>query len=510
MTPESVPAGVKVKRPKPMAFRPGRTKAVCNSLWPMASECFQDYMTAANFNFFHFRMGPFYASADLGEDDFAEIGGPYIGGPGSEWNPKFWETYRRLLNHARAHGSNVEVNVVDTWVCKHSQWGDLTMPWPPEDVAACGRRASPEQERFIRKVVSEAKDQPHVIWITDNEGDQIQGNTCTWFEWVRSIIRDEEQRSGGEVRLVGTNNQRCGGGPFDYVATHAKAALREPLHGKHTENNEHNKKPGFLPEQEFANHCDAQKKGLHWWFWRAEMSDADFERTRALFSQGCGGIKECFSPDADDPLWGVPEERGDPVLRWPIDSAKLAVGQHCGTDHEGSLVTIELLATELRKRGYCASRGADALSIRTPDGRWQEYHSVAFATGCWSNNFAVLPKATYPYLGPPPPAAGCTISVPPVSEILCKLHQATNHIYDCTPKVGHPPQPVLPEGDPQRQVCELTAMGGASPTFHVTGGLEIVPQPNPMQFQIKGSGSGRVTCTVPAVSNALCNLAVTR
>jgi hypothetical protein len=511
MTPESVPAGAKVKRPKPMAFRPGRTKALCNSLWPMAAECWQDYMTSAGFNFFHFRMGPFYASPDLGEDDFAEIGGPYAGGPGSDWNPKFWETYRRLLSHAHAHGSNVEVNVIDTWVCKHAQWGDLTMPWPPEDVEACGRRASPEQERFIRKSVIEADATEgggsHVVWITGNEQDQIQAATCTWAEWVRSIIRDQEAKNGGPVRLVGTDNQKCGAGPFDYIATHATTPL-QTLHGRHTENNEHNKRPGFLPEQELSNHCAAQADGNHWWFWRAEMSDADFERTRTLFAQGCGGVSECFPPEADDPLWGVPEPRGDPVLRWPIESAKLAVGERCGTDHQGSLGTLDSLGTELRKRGYCAARGADALAIRDPSGHWQEYHSVAFATGCWAQDTAVLPKATYPYLGPPPSAVGCTVSVPPVDEILCKLHQATNHIYDCTPKAHG--QPILPEGDPQRQVCELVAMGGASPTFRVDGGLEILPQPNPMQFQIKGSGSGRVTCTVPAVGHALCNLQVSR
>jgi hypothetical protein len=525
MTPESVPevapaVGTKrqVKRPRPMPFRPGRTEAFCNSLWPMAAECFQDYMTAAGFNFFHFRMGPFYASADLGEDDFAEIGGPYASGPDTgwspEWNPKFWETFVRLLEHARKNGSNVEVNVIDTWVCKHanSDWGDLQMPWPTEDVEACGRRPSPEQERWIRKVVSEAAnaDCTNCIYIVDNEGGEIRGTKREWYEWVKSIVLDEAAQRGLPVPMVGINNTDYCDGSFDYCATHDTAALLEPIGGtgKHSENNEHNKRPGFSPEQEHANHCSAQKKGLHWWFWRAEMSNEDFEATRALFAQGCGGPVECFPPDAEDPLWNpIPVAGGSRELRWAIDSAKLEVGERCGTDHQGSLATLDLLGTELRRRGYCAARGADALSIRTPDGLWQEWHSVSFATGCWANNSEVLPKATYTYSGLPRPQT-CPIDVPVVAEVLCKLHQATNAIYDCTPKAHG--QPILPEGDPMRQVCELKAMGGASPTFSVDGGLSVSPVPNPMQFKLSGSGSGTVRCTVPAVSGSLCNLQVTR
>jgi len=528
MTPETVPAGIEVapavgtkhqiKRPRPMPFRPGRTEALCNSLWPMAAECFQDYMTAAGFNFFHFRMGPFYASPDLGEDDFAEIGGPYLVPPDwdhvsrLEWNPPFWETFVRLLRHARKNGSNIEINDVDLWLCKHAQWGDLQMPWPQEDIDACGRRPSPEQERFIRKVVSEAAiaDCTHCIYITDNEGGEIQGTKREWYEWNKSIILDEAAKRGLPVPMVGTNNTDFCDGSFDYCATHDTAALLAPIAGKHTENNEHNKRPGFTPEQEHANHCAAQTKGLHWWFWRAEMSDADFERTRALFAQGCGGPVECFPPESEDPQWEpVPVEGGSPELRWPIDSAKLTVGERCGSipPHEGGLATLDLLGAEMRKRGYCAASGADALSVRDSSGRWQEYHSVRFVDGCWAQDLSDTPKATYTYNGPPRPQT-CPVEVPVVDEILCKLHQATNAIYDCTPKTHG--QPTFPAGDPMRQVCELKAMGGASPTFSVDGGLAVSPQPNPMQFKLSGSGSGVVTCTVPAVPGRLCNLAVSR
>lgn len=480
--------------------------AEINTLWPLASEAWMDYAKATGgSNMFHFRMGPFYGDPDH-ESEWT--GGPYAAGPGSDWNPAFWDRYRALLAHARKIGANVEVVVVDTWYCKRAQWGDQQIPWPKADIEACGRRPSPEVERYVRKVVSEAKDAPHVIWITDNEGDQIQGETCAWFEWVRSIIRDEEAKSGGAVRMVGTNNPRCGAGPFDYVATHAKAPLTVPLNGKHTENNERN--PAFSVEQEFANYCSAQAAGLHYWYWRAEMSDADAERLLALRKAGCGGPTACFAPESDDERWDAnPTLGGSPELRWAVNSAKLAVGERCGTDHNGTLATIGVLAAELRARGYCASGPwGDALAIRSPTGLWQEFHVASFANGCWSNNPEMLPKMTWSYLGPNPAPTTCTKEVPVVDEILCKLHQSTNHIYDCTPKYRG--QPILPEGDPQRQACELKAMGGASPTFAVDGGLDILPHPNPLQFQIRGSGSGVVTCRVPARPGALCNLRVTR
>lgn len=506
----SIETASKELRPprRPLPFHPGRTAAACNTLWPLASECWMDYTHAKGANLFHFRMGPFYGDA-AHESDWAAFGGPYAGGPGSDWNPTFWQKYRELLQHAREIGANVEVVTVDTWYCKHAQWGDQEMPWPAADIDACGRRPSPEQERYIRKVVSEAKDAPHVIWITDNEGDQIQGDDCAWFEWNRSVIRDEEAKSGGATRMVGTNNVRCGGGSFDYVATHARSALAEPIAGKHTENNERN--PSFSPEQEYANFCRAQAAGLHWWFWRAEMTDAELEETLNLFGRGCGGPVGCFAPGTEDPLWAEPPVAGGGEMRDAVNAAKAAVGEHCGTDHQGSLDTLGLLAAELRRQGYCASGPwTDAVVILTPSGKWEEYHAVTFATGCWAQDPAQLPKFTWEYLGTNPQPEQCPVDVPQVDEILCRLHQATNYIVDCTPKANS--QPILPEGDPNRWACELKAMGGAPPVYSLrvdAGALALVTRENPMQFQITGSGSGFVTCTIPA-GGPFCNLAVSR
>jgi hypothetical protein len=176
-------------------------------------------------------------------------------------------------------------------------------------------------------------------------------------------------------------------------------------------------------------------------------------------------------------------------------AAEAVVGSHCGTDHQGSLATLGLLADEIRRQGYCASGPwADALVVLAPDGRWEEYHAVAFATGCYSQDPAQLPKYRWHYNGTNPSPVACTSGAGVVDQIVCKLHQGYG-LWDCTPKING--GPVRPEGDPERAACEAAAMGGR-PVYAVTGaGLSIELVANPMQFILRGSGSGSLSCTVP-------------
>jgi hypothetical protein len=190
-----------------------------------------------------------------------------------------------------------------------------------------------------------------------------------------------------------------------------------------------------------------------------------------------------------------------------VDSAKATVGEHCGTDHAGSLATLDAVGADLRKQGLCAGRSADSVFVL--DGElWKELHLVTFATGCWSQDPNQVPKNTWRYNGTnPTPPGSCPQDVPTVDEIVCKEHQTTNHIYDCTPKANG--QPLAPEGDPNRPACELKAMGGQWPVYSVSGGaLTLVPRENPMQFQLKGTGQGVVTCVVPV--GTFCNLQVSQ
>ena len=495
--------GVRLVRPNsPEQFLPFGAVQCCmgtevngveiNTLWPLASEAWMDYAKA---NMYHFRMGPFYGDVDH-ESEWAGIGGAYAGGPGSDWNPVFWNKVVALVEYAGSKKANVEVNVIDTWYCKRasSDWGDQQMPWPQADIDACGRQGTPEQERFIRKVVSTLNDYANVIWITDNEGGEIRQTKRGWYEWVASVIRDEEQKGQFKiVRLIGTNNTDFADGPFDYVATHARAALTQPIAGKHTENNERN--PEFSKEQEFANYCKAQEAGLHYWFWRAELSQADADWLLDKMQRGCGSAPiGCFPPASDDPLWVDTPQPGSvgTSMRPQVDAAKAAVGERCGTDHNGSLQTLDLLGAQLRASGYCAGRLDDAVFIRNPEGLWQEFHAVAFATGCWANDPAQLPKFTWTYQGS---TAECPGGAPVVDELLCKLHHVANNVWDCTPKSGG--QPIRPEGDPTREACEREAMGGY-PSYELEStSLTLTLRTNPLQFKVNGAGQGMLHCKAP-------------
>lgn len=475
-------------------------------LWPLISPGLMDFFHGYGANMFHFRMGPFYGDAEH-ESAWVGIGGAYAGGPGSDWNPAFWLKVRELLDHAGNMDAVVEIVVVDTWVCKHATWGDVQMPWPQADIAACGIAPSPEQEKFIRKVVRETGEYANVIYITDNEGALIRGTTRTWYEWVRNVIRDEESKLAFPVvHMVGTNNTNFADGPFDYTATHDKAPLTAPIAGKHTENNERN--PAFSPEQEAANFKAARDLGLHYWYWRADQTVEEMVRTLELI-KGNTPVG-CFAPDADDPLWVTPPVTGAGQMKDVVLAAEAVVGNRCGTDHQGSLATLGLLAEEIRRQGYCASGpSSDALAVLAPDGEWEEYHAVAFTTGCYSQNPDQLPKYRWHYNGTTPFPTGCTGGSLPTGRIDCKLHQATRHVYDCTPKING--SPIRPEGDPERSACEVVACGG-TPTFTLikSNGLSLWPieyenvPDNPYQFAVSGVGSATLSCTCPSSGGNLC------
>lgn len=255
-----------------------------NSLWPMASEVFMDY-TGDNYgtNFFHFRMGPFYAD-DETESEWKEFGGPYKLGTSLEWNPVFWQKVRDLVWYAHLKfKAKVEVVVIDTWGCKYSQNGNRYNPWPEDAINQCGTVMHPEHERYIRKVVSELTCFGNVIWLLDNEGNGVHHPKAQWFLQEQAIIRDEEKKSECNfTHMIGTNTDFPEvRNSVDYVAIHNGAALTQPVAGRWTINNEHN--PAFSPEVEAQNFKTARNIGLSYGLWRAEMDDDEFVKTLELF-----------------------------------------------------------------------------------------------------------------------------------------------------------------------------------------------------------------------------------
>jgi hypothetical protein len=196
---------------------------------------------------------------------------------------------------------------------------------------AWGETFTARHQRFIDKMVEEFGCFGNVVWQVDNEGALVPRAKREYYEAVHRAFRDAEQRLGcGIVHMTGINWPEVGDGPYDYVTTHADAPLTQAFYGKHSQNNEHNRPVSI--EEDFSRFCDARSRGLHYWYWRAEDSDADMRAKLGNRKAGCGGAStQCFAPLPDDPGWiNPPEAGGDPVLRSGIESAKLAVGERCG------------------------------------------------------------------------------------------------------------------------------------------------------------------------------------
>lgn len=81
----------------------------------------------------------------------------------------------------------------------------------------------------------------------------------------------------------------------------------------------------------------------------------------------------------DGPGW-LPVERVDSVMRAAVRQAMDALGEAPGPTPEASL---DSLAAELVRRGFCAERQTDAVMVKRPDGLYEEHHAVAFGTGRW-------------------------------------------------------------------------------------------------------------------------------
>jgi hypothetical protein len=195
-------------------------------------------------------------------------------------------------------------------------------------------------------------------------------------------------------------------------------------------------------------------------------------------------------------------------------------GHHCQQNE-----SLALLAAELRKQGFCASGpSADALSIQTTSNpqKWEEYHAVAFSTGCWSTNNAQLPKNTWTYSGtnPTPPGSCGAPTPPPLSRFAVKEHTKgpNKTVVDSTPLVGPDPAycasigftdgrsicPVRQEGAADRVACE--AVGVGVPVW--TGPGWVSPE-NPYQYWVPRGVSGTATVCASAAPSVCGSVMVT-
>src|SRR5262249_30983093 len=138
--------------------------------WPVVDESWIDYVALHSINFLHVRLGPFL-TGEGGEDEWAATGGGYavVGGRADleQINDAVWAPLRALIEHARARGMWMEIDLVDGWAIRHCRRGDIPgySAWAPDDnvqgsnecVAAGHGAIAPDsvQDRWVRKVVRE-------------------------------------------------------------------------------------------------------------------------------------------------------------------------------------------------------------------------------------------------------------------------------------------------------------------------------------------------------------------
>lgn len=115
----------------------------------------------------------------------------------------------------------------------------------------------------------------------------------------------------------------------------------------------------------------------------------------------------CNVPPADAEGWSVVSPKPDPYNIAFMVEAEQTIGDVCGSEPDYSLQ--RLAAQMVATRYVCAAQWTnregtkiDAIVVLRPDGLWEEMHSVAYSTGCWTQ-----PENAYKNAWKGPSMLGC-------------------------------------------------------------------------------------------------------
>jgi hypothetical protein len=199
-------------------------------------------------------------------------------------------------------------------------------------------------------------------------------------------------------------------------------------------------------------------------------------------------------------------------------AAEARIGPRPGTDPH---VSLARLAAELRRDGYCAIAGIEAVFLRAEDGLVEEFHAVAFGTGDWiaGGRFKGVHREAAPSCPAPLPPRVAGDGITPAWKLKCHPHQPAGTI-DCTPTtiaqepfcrhIGMSPMadgtlragcPVRPDGHPDRPACEDFISGGGFRLEARGGAVCEHRDGNPLQFMVPQAGS----CRLCSVDGTVCS-----
>lgn len=91
----------------------------------------------------------------------------------------------------------------------------------------------------------------------------------------------------------------------------------------------------------------------------------------------------CYVPPSEKDGWRPILLNGEtPWAASLLQQARDSVGDCSGATPEDNL---KLIADKLAENNVCAAQWADAVLVAAPNGTWEEWHMVSYATGCWSS-----------------------------------------------------------------------------------------------------------------------------
>jgi hypothetical protein len=250
--------------------------------WPLISEEALRLLADNRANYTHIRLGPHHIDNEgPGYSGYLLVGDRY---DLNQWDEGFWARVKNILTVAKGLGIYVEIDVVDAWVLERPQispWGQFeNVNGYGADCYVLRKAPDPIIERWVRKVVSETRSFPNVMYQIGNETFDCRGLLEAEFELgVKDIIKSE---LNGINRLIGTNSHD----PFieskvDYVSYHQSNAPSNI--GKPVQVNEYG--DNVTPEDYNRELNLGYSRGTYFHLWRAGMDDADWLKSLGYLKQ---------------------------------------------------------------------------------------------------------------------------------------------------------------------------------------------------------------------------------
>lgn len=363
--PDPIPTPTPAPTPTPI-IRPAWPFGVVNCCnvnpgWPLESDAQLQQMADAGATMTHMRTGPYEA----GSEDAAA-------------------TTMDKLVHAVVFANNLgitpEIDLVDGWalVNRVNLWHD-----------SCAVTQAAPPQRYIDHV-TQVVGTLRGYRVTYQIGNEMYRCTPT-LPWLRGIYDAAKAAGAGRI---GSDDPRVG----DYLTVHGFSPTSNGTVLNETDNRD------YTAAQWVWLYQESKKRGGYIMIWFGpsdEQRKAEILEAMKHVDDG-SPTAQCIVPPSEDGGWVYPP--APPLgaeMKGIVQAATRQVPELCGTvGFDQLLPQLDRVAQVLQGAGVCADRSRDSVFVRNSKGKFEEYHIVSFATGCWANNPADLPKNIWTWRQP--------------------------------------------------------------------------------------------------------------